>query len=66
MSELERQILQDVFVVATVAIAIAALVFGVIRQTNTTLGWNSHGNVWTSPFGAAEVLISGLCFISAG
>lgn len=65
MSGQERQILQDIFMVTACAAAVAGIVFGVIRGRYPLLGWNTHGNVWTSPFGVAEMLISGLVFYIA-
>ena len=61
MTEAERHILLDIFLVTSIAVAIAVPVFTVIRRQNPELGWNTHGNVWTSPFGLGE---AGICFLT--
>lgn len=47
------------------AVVIACPVFATIRQRYPDLSWNSHGNVWTSPFGVVEAIFSGLVFFLA-
>ena len=65
MPEQERQILQELFTVAAFAGVIACMVFAFIRRQRPELGWNNHGNVWTSPFGMVEGLFSCLVFFLA-
>jgi membrane protease YdiL (CAAX protease family) len=63
--EQEREILQELFLVTAFAVVIACPVFAAIRRQYPDLSWNSHGNVWTSPFGVVEAIFSGLVFFLA-
>ncbi|MEZ5326746.1 MAG: type II CAAX endopeptidase family protein [Verrucomicrobiales bacterium] len=65
MLEQERQILQELFVITAIAVVIACPLFAVIRRRYPDLSWNSHGNVWTSPFGIVEFVFAGLVFLLA-
>ena len=65
MNGLERQILGELFLLTVVASVIGLGVFGWIRRYNPLLSWNSHGNVWSSPFGIAELfLTAGVFYIT--
>ncbi|MDA0814721.1 MAG: type II CAAX endopeptidase family protein [Verrucomicrobia bacterium] len=65
MLEQERQILQELFAVSAIAVVIACPVFAMIRRQYPDLSWNTHGNVWTSPFGVVEAVLAGLIFVLA-
>jgi membrane protease YdiL (CAAX protease family) len=66
MSAAESQaVLRDVFVVAMVALAVAVVVYSMVRKSMVN-SWNFEGNVLTRPYGPPDVVAAGLLLALLG
>src|SRR3954470_1083118 len=58
-------VLRDAFVVAMIALAVAAALYAMVRHFSDT-SWNAEGNVLTRPYGAPDSLVALLLLALVG
>ena len=52
-----KPLLLDFFHLAWVMLAFGLLVYALIRRSNPLIRWHEHGNVWSEPFQAIDILM---------
>lgn len=52
----KAQVLFDIGLLTLGAMALGLLVFSLVRKRDREVGWHHHGNVWTDPYDAIDLL----------